>query len=93
MRGRTIALYIMSLTAAMPLGSLIQGFLVDLVGPQTTVAGAGAVFLAVFVALRFGTHMFSAMDDLSDPDDPARLAEERLAVAEVDATEASFDPR
>jgi MFS family permease len=93
MRGRTIALYIMSLTAAMPLGSLIQGFLVDLVGPQTTVAGAGGLFLAVFVALRFGTHMFSTMDDLSNPDDPARVAEERLAAAEVDATEASFDAR
>jgi MFS family permease len=93
MRGRVIALYIMSLTAAMPLGSLVQGALIDVIGPQTTVAGAGVVFLVVFVVLRYGLGLFAAMDDLSLPQDPARVAEERLAAAEVDATEAMFDGR
>ena len=93
MRGRVIALYIMSLTAAMPLGALIQGALIDVIGPQTTVAGAGAIFLVVFVVLRYGFGLFAAMDDLSGPTDPVTLVEERLAAAEVDATEAAFDGR
>jgi hypothetical protein len=57
------------------------------------VAGAGVVFLVVFVVLRYGLGLFAAMDDLSLPQDPARVAEERLAAAEVDATEAMFDGR
>jgi len=92
MRGRVIALYVMSLTAAMPLGSLIQGALVDVIGPQTTVAGAGVVFLVVFVVLRFRLRLFGAMDDLSGPGDVID-PEVRLAVAETDATEAVFDGR
>lgn len=92
MRGRVIALYIMSLTLAMPIGSLAQGALLDVIGPQATVAGAGVVFLAVFAALRFGTDLFSHMDDLSGPagGDPAQV---RLAAAELDADEAAVDLR
>lgn len=92
MRGRVLALYVMSLTLAMPIGSLVQGYLVDVIGVQWTVAGAGTVFLAVFAVLRFGTGLFPHMDDLSGPAHPL-TADERLGVAEADAVEAAVDPR
>jgi MFS family permease len=92
MRGRVLALYVMSLTLAMPIGSLVQGALVDVVGPQWTVGGAGLLFLAVFAVLRFGTDLFGHMDDLSGP---REVGDDELAldIAEVDAAEAAVDPR
>jgi MFS family permease len=84
MRGRVLALYVMSLTLAMPIGSLAQGALVDVIGPQWTVAGAGVVFLAVFAALRWGTNLFGHMDDLSGPASPAAGRAAHPAVADAD---------
>jgi predicted MFS family arabinose efflux permease len=63
MRGKVIALYIMLLTSALPLGTLAQGVLVDVIGPRTTVAGAGALFLVVCLWLRLGTSLVGHMDD------------------------------
>ena len=43
MRGKVLALYVMVLTLAMPLGSLLQGWLVDVVGVQARIVGAGVL--------------------------------------------------
>jgi MFS family permease len=89
MRGKVLALYIMVLTIAVPLGSLVQGWLVDLIGVQATVSGAGALFLVVFLALRFGTSRLDAMDDLSRG---SLGVQDRLDVAEAESAEAAIDP-
>jgi len=88
MRGRTMALYLMVLTAAVPFGALIQGWLVDAVGVQKTVAGAGVLFLAVFVVLRYLLNRLSTMDAI----DHKFGAEDQLHIAEAEATEAAIDP-
>lgn len=88
MRGRTMALYLMVLTAAVPLGALVQGWLVDIVGVQRTVAGAGALFLAVFVVLRFVLNRLVTMDAV----DHAFNVDDALHIAEAEATEAAIDP-
>ncbi len=88
MRGRTMALYLMVLTSAVPIGALIQGWLVDLVGVRWTVAGAGAVFLSVFAWLRFVADRLTTMDAV----DHAFGADDALHIAEAEATEAAIDP-
>lgn len=88
MRGRTMALYLMVLTAAIPLGALIQGWLVDVIGVQWTVAGAGTLFLIVFVILRFGVNRLGTMDAVDHEFD----AEDALHIAEAEASEAAIDP-
>lgn len=92
MRGRVLALYVMSLTLAMPIGSLVQGTLVDVVGPQWTVAGAGVLFLAVFAVLRFGTDLFGHMDDVPDAREVGSDVL-LLDVAESEAAEAAVENR
>jgi predicted MFS family arabinose efflux permease len=51
MRGKVLALYLMGLTATIPLGNLVQGWAVDLIGPRPTVAVAATAFLAVAAVL------------------------------------------
>lgn len=94
MRGKVLALYVMVLTLAVPLGSLLQGWLVDIVNVQVTVAGSGLVFLGVFAALRFGDNAFTSMDDLSRGSlgQPSSNEDLELAIAEAEATEAAIDP-
>ena len=86
MRGKVLALYVIILTLGVPLGSLVQGWLVDVIGVQATVIGAGSVFLVLFVVLRFGTSMLAAMDGgtLGTPDE--------LRIAEAESAEAAVDP-
>lgn len=72
MRGRVLALYLMLLTLAMPLGSLVQGYLADVIGPRATVAGAGVLFFAVGLMLATATDLLGHMDD--DPADVERSA-------------------
>lgn len=95
MRGRVLALYVMVLTVAIPIGSLLQGWLVDLIGVRWTVAGAGALFLVMFVVFRFVLDLLRHMDDLTrgslgqqavSADDLA------VAVAEAESIEAAIDP-
>ncbi len=62
-RGRVLAIYIMFLTAALPVGSLLQGLAVAVAGPRLTVASAGAVFLAVTVWLSAGSGLLAHLDD------------------------------
>jgi MFS family permease len=66
MRGKVIALYVMCLTLALPIGGLLQGLFAQVVGPQIAVVVFGAGFLAVWAWLRFGggDHL-AAMD--ADP--------------------------
>lgn len=60
-RGRVLALYLMVLTLAMPLGSLIQGAAVDAFGPRVPVATAGVLFAAVGIASN-STGLLASMD-------------------------------
>jgi predicted MFS family arabinose efflux permease len=61
-RGRIIAVYLMGLTLALPVGALIQGWLVEQVGPRPTVTGAALALLAATAALAVGG-WFGAMDE------------------------------
>ena len=89
MRGRTMAFYLMVLTAAVPLGAQIQGWLVDLIGVRWTVAGAGALFLSVFAVLRFVLDRLGTMDAVN----PATMSDEdELHIIEAEATEAAVEP-
>ena len=63
MRGKVIAAYIMCLTLAIPVGTLAQGALADVIGARLTVASAGTLFLAATWWLRVGTRYVRAMDD------------------------------
>ena len=49
LRGRVLAVRIMFLTARVPAGAVLQGWLVDRVGPHWTVAGAGVALGVVAV--------------------------------------------
>jgi MFS family permease len=60
-RGRVLAVYLMGLTVALPVGALIQGLLVEHVGPRPTVAGAGLLLL-VSTGVLLATGWFAAMD-------------------------------
>jgi MFS family permease len=70
MRGRVLALYLMLLTLAMPVGSLVQGYLADTVGPRQTVVGAGILFFGVGLALA-ASDLLSHMDDERAAEEPA----------------------
>ncbi len=54
MRGRVMSARVMGFTLAFPLGSLAQGVLADLIGPQVTVVLSGSMLLcfALFLASR-----------------------------------------
>lgn len=71
MRGKVLAVYIVLLTLSLPVGSLVQGWTIEWVGPRVTVAAAGLVFLAVIGWLRFGTGLFVHLDDDGRVDGPA----------------------
>lgn len=72
MRGRVMSTRIMGFTLAFPLGSLLQGVLADLIGPQWTVAGSGTVLLgaAIFLVLRPG--LLGTLDREDDTPDRGR---------------------
>lgn len=63
MRGKVLSLYIMGLTISTPVGSLIQGWLVEMIGPRFVVAGAGLSMVAITVWLRWGKGAILRMDD------------------------------
>ena len=50
-RGRVMAIYIMGFTAAYPVGTLVQGWLADRVGPRLTVSAAAAALVVAAVWL------------------------------------------
>ena len=61
-RGKVLAVYLMALTLAMPVGALVQGWLAGVIGPRVTVAVAGALFVATGVVLSLATSLYPAMD-------------------------------
>lgn len=63
MRGKVLSLYVMGLTIATPIGSLLQGWLVETIGPRPVVATAGAAMVGITVWLRWGRHAILRMDD------------------------------
>ena len=89
MRGKTMAMYVMVLTLGIPVGTLIEGWLVDHIGVQATVAGSGVAFLTFFAFIRFGTGLTAAMDDLTRG---TMTEQQRLGLAESEAAEAAVDP-
>jgi MFS family permease len=65
-RGRVIAVYLMALTVSLPLGALLQGWLVDQIGPRPTVASAGLALVGVAFALAASGRL-RAMDQPQPP--------------------------
>ena len=71
-RGKVVSLYLMAFTLAIPVGGLVQGAIVDAVGPRPTVAAAG--LLLVLLAGWFGVRgRFADLDD-----DESIVVERRL---------------
>jgi MFS family permease len=66
LRGKVLAFYILGVTLVAPLAALLQGVLVDLLGPRVAFTFAGAVFLAVLVVLRLRGSL-TALDAESAP--------------------------
>jgi MFS family permease len=70
-RGKVLALYVMGLTSSYPLGSLVQGAVVDLVGVRVVTAVAALALGGVWIRLRV-TGRFRTMDaDPEELDPPA----------------------
>lgn len=76
MRGRVISARVMGFTLAFPLGSLLQGILADMVGPQPTVVGFGLVLLVVASWLASKPALLASLDAVDDRPDrgPAELS-------------------
>lgn len=66
-RGKVLALYIMVLTLAVPLGSVVQGAAVDAFGPRWTVAVAASGFLVAATMLRL-RGLLPHLDDVGADD-------------------------
>jgi len=62
MRGRVMSTRVMGFTLAFPLGSLIQGALADLIGPQATVIGAGSILLVIALGLATQPRLLAELD-------------------------------
>jgi MFS family permease len=63
LRGRVLALWVLSYTASYPLGSLTQGWLAERLGVRPTVAGAGGILCAVTVVLLVRPHFARSLDE------------------------------
>jgi MFS family permease len=62
MRGKVIAVYLMTFTAAIPIGSLVQGWTAQTIGPRQTTIAAGLLLAVLVTGLRL-TGRLAAMDD------------------------------
>jgi MFS family permease len=61
-RGRVLALWMVAITGAYPLGALLQGWLADQIGARATVLGAGVVLAGVVVVLVTRPALATALD-------------------------------
>jgi MFS family permease len=52
MRGKVLSFYVLGVTFVAPIGALVQGFLVDAIGPRAAFTFAGAAFLGLLLLLR-----------------------------------------
>ncbi len=66
MRGRVMSARVMGFTLAFPLGSLAQGFLADLIGPQTAVVLSGSILLAFALLLASRPGLLRSLDANTD---------------------------
>ncbi|MEY2452815.1 MAG: hypothetical protein QOD92_2389 [Acidimicrobiaceae bacterium] len=62
MRGKVMAFYLMTFTAAIPVGSLVQGWTAQTFGPRETTITAGLLLAALVTFLRVSGRL-AAMDD------------------------------
>jgi MFS family permease len=69
MRGRVMSARVMGFTLAFPVGSLLQGILADLWGPQATVVAFGAVLLVIAVVLASKPDLLRTLDRADDTPD------------------------
>lgn len=72
MRGRVMSARVMGFTLAFPLGSLLQGYLADRWGPQTTVVLAGSCLLAAALYLASKPAVLATLDQVDDTPDRVR---------------------
>ena len=63
MRGKVLAVYVMLLTLALPVGLLVQAAVLQIVGLQVGVFIFGAAFVAVYAWMRLRTDYFARLDD------------------------------
>lgn len=52
MRGKVLSFYLLGVTLVAPIGALVQGFLVDALGPRAAFTLAGVAFLGLLALLR-----------------------------------------
>jgi predicted MFS family arabinose efflux permease len=71
MRGRVMSARVMGFTLAFPLGSLLQGVMADVWGPQATVVAAGGSLLVVALFLWTRPTMLATLDHEDDTPDRA----------------------
>ncbi|MGI9612035.1 MAG: MFS transporter [Acidimicrobiales bacterium] len=71
MRGRVMSARVMGFTLAFPLGSLLQGAMADVWGPQATVVAAGASLLVVALFLWTRPTVLATLDHEDDTPDRA----------------------
>jgi predicted MFS family arabinose efflux permease len=69
-RGRALSLYAMGITGGYPLGSLVQGWVAELVGVRAAVAGAGMLLALVTATVISRPGLVHALDGV----DQARIA-------------------
>lgn len=69
MRGRVMSARVMSFTLAFPVGSLIQGALSDVWGPQVTVVASGSILLAFALYLATHPRLLATLDREDDTPD------------------------
>ena len=79
MRGRVMSARIMGFTLAFPLGSLAQGALADLWGPQPTVVLSGACLLAAATYLASKPAMLAGLDRTDDTPNRSAVTGRRLS--------------
>lgn len=66
MRGRVMSVRVMGFTLAFPVGSLVQGALGDLIGPQPTVVISGSILLGVAIWLWLQPGLLRFLDAVDD---------------------------
>lgn len=66
MRGRVMALRVMSFTGAYPIGALVQGAVSDVAGPRVTVAAAGSILVVAAAILGWRSNLLVRLDDPHD---------------------------
>ena len=95
MRGKVLAFYVMGITGTAPLGSLIQGWTADVVGPRETVVTSGALFVLLAFVLQ-GTGRVRHLDDEGTPtvvDTAAAPPVDTVAAPPVDGAAGTSVPR